>query len=135
MLNYAEAQNEAFGPDGSVYDAINRIRSRNGVEMPGLPSGLSKDGMREKIRHERRIELAFEEHRFYDVRRWMIAAETENEPAYGMDITKAGDGTFSYQRKVALQGRSFQERNFWLPIPRSEILASDNKLEQNPGYN
>lgn len=114
---------------------INRIRSRNGVNIPELTSRLSKDGMREKIRHERRIELAFEEHRFYDVRRWMIASETENEPAYGMDITKAGDGTFFYKRKVALQGRRFQERNLWLPIPRSEILASDNKLEQNPGYN
>jgi hypothetical protein len=135
LLNYAEAQNEAVGPDGSVYEAINSIRTRTGVDMPELPAGLSKDEMREKIRQERRIELAFEEHRFYDVRRWMIAMETENEPAYGIDIRRAEDGTFTYQPKIALQGRNFQERNYWLPIPRSEILASNNKLEQNPGYN
>lgn len=134
LLNYAEAQNEATGPDPSVYEAVNRIRSRNGVEMPPLPQGLSQDEMREAIRQERRIELAFEEHRFYDVRRWMIAMETENEPAYGIDITREEDGSFSYEVEVALEGRNFEERHYWLPIPREEILASDNQLEQNPGY-
>ncbi|WP_215223994.1 RagB/SusD family nutrient uptake outer membrane protein [Echinicola shivajiensis] len=135
LLNYAEAQNEAVGPDASVYDAVNAIRSRSGVEMPALPVGLSQDEMRERIRHERRIELAFEEHRFYDVRRWMIADEEENEPAYGINITKAADGTLTYERKIALEGKSFMDRHYWLPIPRSEILASDNQLDQNPGYN
>ena len=61
LLNYAEAQNEATGPDQTVYDAINQIRNRAG--MPGLKSGLSQSEMRERIRNERRIELAFEEHR------------------------------------------------------------------------
>lgn len=135
LLNYAEAQNEAVGPDASVYEAINTIRARPGVDMPPLPTGLSQAEMREHIRHERQIELAFEEHRFYDVRRWMIAPETENEPAYGITITKAEDGSLSYQRKIALEGRSFQEQHYWLPIPRSEIQASNNQLEQNPGYN
>ncbi|GAB3662096.1 RagB/SusD family nutrient uptake outer membrane protein [Echinicola sediminis] len=135
LLNYAEAQNEAAGPDASVYEAINEIRNRPGVEMPNLPAGLSQDEMRERIQHERRIELAFEEHRFYDVRRWMIAEQTENVPAYGIEITKANDGSLTYERKVALGGRSFAPRHYWLPIPRAEILASDNQLEQNPGYN
>lgn len=134
LLNYAEAQNEASGPDDSVYDAVNKIRSRNGVEMPPLPAGLSQDEMREAIRQERRIELAFEEHRFYDVRRWKIAMETENEPAYGINITKAEDGSLSYERKIALEGRSFEEQHYWLPIPRQEIQSSDGQLEQNPGY-
>ena len=134
LLNYAEAQNEAVGPDASVYEAINKIRARNGVEMPNLQPGLSQAAMREKIHHERRIELAFEEHRYYDVRRWGTAITTENEPAEGITITKIGDGSFSYKLKTALQGKSFSERNYWLPIPRSEILSSDNKLEQNPGY-
>ncbi|MBF9252851.1 RagB/SusD family nutrient uptake outer membrane protein [Pontibacter sp. 172403-2] len=131
LLNYAEAQNEAVGPDASVYEAINKIRER--VGMPDLPAGLSQAEMRERIRNERQIELAFEEHRFYDVRRWLIAEETENVPAYGIEITKDGDNLV-YTRKVALDGRHFEEKHYWLPIPRSEIQASGNKLEQNPGY-
>lgn len=132
LLNYAEAQNEAAGPDASVYDAINSIRTRAG--MPALPSGLSQSDMRERIRHERRIELAFEEHRFYDVRRWKIAEQTENATAQGISINKNSDGTFNYTVITALQGKAFQEKHYWLPIPRSEILASNNVLEQNPGY-
>lgn len=131
LLNYAEAQNEAAGPDESVYNAINLIRSRAG--MPNIESGLSQSDMREKIRHERRIELAFEEHRYYDVRRWMIADEVENQPALGMRITRT-DGDLNYSTFTALDGKNFKERNYWLPIPRSEILASDNQIEQNPGY-
>lgn len=131
LLNYAEAQNEASGPDATVYSAINEIRERAG--MPDLEEGLSQDEMRDKIWHERRIELAFEEHRFYDVRRWEIAMDTENEPAYGIEITKDGDN-LTYSKKVALEGRSFKTQHYWLPIPRSEIQSSGDKLEQNPNY-
>lgn len=134
LLNYAEAQNEAVGPDASVYDAINAIRGRQSVEMPVLPAGLSQDQMRERIHQERRIELAFEEHRYYDVRRWMTADEVENTPAYGIEIVKDSDGAYAYTRKVALNGKKFLTQNYWLPIPRAEILASNNQLEQNPGY-
>lgn len=133
LLNYAEAQNEAVGPDASVYSAINAVRQRPGVMMPVVPAGLTQAQMRDKIRNERRIELAFEEHRFYDVRRWKIAPQTENVPAYGIEIGKNGD-SFTYALKEALTGKSFAEKQYWLPIPRSEILASDNKLQQNPGY-
>lgn len=131
LLNYAEAQNEAVGPDASVYTAINAIRQRAG--MPALPTGLTQVQMRERIRNERRVELAFEEHRFYDVRRWKIAPQTENSPAYGIEITKTGTG-YAYKTKEALTGRSFTDKQYWLPIPRAEIQASNNKLEQNPGY-
>lgn len=132
LLNYAEAKNEASGPDQSVYDAVNSIRSR--VGMPSLPEGLDQIQMRDRIRHERRIELAFEEHRFYDVRRWKIAEQTENEAAQGISITKSESGTFTYDIITALNGKRFEEQHYWLPIPREEILASDNKLEQNPHY-
>jgi hypothetical protein len=131
LLNYAEAQNEAVGPDASVYEAINAIRER--ANMPELPAGLSQSEMRDAIRRERQVELAFEEHRFYDVRRWMIAMETENEPAYGINITKSGN-TLTYERKVALDGRKFEQKHYWLPIPRAEIQSSGNKLEQSPNY-
>ncbi|MFY7826234.1 MAG: RagB/SusD family nutrient uptake outer membrane protein [Flectobacillus sp.] len=133
LLNYAEAQNEAAGPDQSVYDAVNAIRRRTGVGMPALPTGLSQAQMRDAIRKERQIELAFEEHRYYDVRRWKIANVTENVPAYGIEVTKNGTG-FTYTRKEALSGRRFEDKHYFLPIPRAEILASGGKLTQNPGY-
>lgn len=133
LLNYAEAQNEAVGPDGSVYNAVNQVRQRQSVNMPALPLNLSQADMRTRIRNERRVELAFEEHRFYDVRRWKIANTTENVPAYGIDVTKTGN-TLTYARKVALTGRSFANKNYWLPIPRAEIQASNNKITQNEGY-
>lgn len=134
LLNYAEAQNEAVGPDASVYAAVNAIRQRTGVGMPALPTGLTQAQMRSRIQQERRIELAFEEHRFYDVRRWKIAPTTENVPAYGVEIGKNSSGAYTYSRKEALTGRSFTDKQYWLPIPRPEIQASNNKLEQNPGY-
>lgn len=141
LLNFAEAANEAYGADvvpaGSTLSArtaVNLVRSRPSVEMPGLVAGMNKDDMRLAIRRERQVELAFEEHRFYDVRRWMIANVTENVPAGGVTITKNANGTFTYTPSVALDGRKFETKHYWLPIPRAEILASGNQLDQNPFY-
>ncbi|WP_184543241.1 RagB/SusD family nutrient uptake outer membrane protein [Mucilaginibacter sp. FT3.2] len=135
LLNYAEAQNEAVGPDASVYQAINTIRQRASVNMPVL-AGLSQNDMRIAIRNERQVELAFEEHRFYDVRRWKIADQTENVPAYGVavGINAASPSGYSYSQKIALTGRAFLSQHYWLPIPLSEILTSNGQLKQNPGY-
>jgi len=132
LLNYAEAQNEALdAPDQSVYDAINAIRARNGVAMPPLPLGLNKDAMRDRIRHERMIELAFENHRFWDVRRWKIAPNVLTK-LYGMKITKSGS-TYAYQ-KFLVEDRMFDPaKNYLYPIPQSEI-NKDKALVQNPGY-
>ncbi|WP_449437615.1 RagB/SusD family nutrient uptake outer membrane protein [Pedobacter steynii] len=141
LLNFAEAANEAYGPDvvpaGSTFSArqaINMIRSRASVNMPDLATGMAQTDMRTAIRHERQIELAFEEHRFYDVRRWKIADVTENQPSRGVIITKNSDGTFTFTPKIALDGRKFETKHYWLPIPRAEILASGNQLQQNPNY-
>ncbi|SEO84446.1 RagB/SusD family nutrient uptake outer membrane protein [Niastella yeongjuensis] len=140
LLNFAEAANEAYGADAvpsgstlSARTALNQIRQRPGVGMPDLPAGLSQSQMRDAIRYERRVELAFEEHRFYDVRRWKIADVTENKPAGGIIVTKTGS-TFTYATKVALDGRHFESKHYWLPIPRTEIQASNNKIQQNSGY-
>src|SRR2546428_207835 len=73
LLMYAEAQNEAQGPNASVYDAVNKVRGRADVNMPSLPSGLSKDQMRQRIRNERRVEFALEGTRYFDLKRWHIA--------------------------------------------------------------
>ena len=90
LLNFAEAANEVGGPDAvpagstlSARTAINQVRSRTGVNMPAV-AAVSQSEMRTAIRNERRIELAFEEHRFYDVRRWKIAEDTESKPALGI---------------------------------------------------
>lgn len=141
LLNFAEASNEAYGPDVvptgatmSARSAVNLIRKRSSVDMPDLAPALSQDEMRTAIRYERRVELAFEEHRFYDVRRWKIANVTENKPAGGVTITKNGSGQFVYTPKTALDGRAFFNQQYWLPIPRAEIQASGNKIQQNTGY-
>lgn len=84
--------NEYTGPTSDVYSAINAIRSR--VGMPDLPSNLTQDQMREKIRHERRVELAYEDFRFFDIRRWRIAEDVCNEYIQGYDVTKGKDGGF-----------------------------------------
>jgi hypothetical protein len=138
LLNFAEASNEASGADivpaGSTLSArtaMNLVRARAG--MPALPAGLTQTTMRDAIRNERRVELAFEEHRFYDVRRWKIADVTENRPAQGINITKSGS-TLTFATKVALDGRAFATKHYWLPIPRAEIQASGNKIQQNTGY-
>ena len=77
-LMYAEAQNEAGAPDASVYQQVNEVRARPGVNMPSLPAGLSKEQMRDRIRHERRVEFAMEGLRYFDLRRWGTATQKLN---------------------------------------------------------
>lgn len=91
-LNLAEAENESNGPTADVYNAINTIRAR--VQMPGLPMGLTKEQMRVRIRRERRVELAIEEHRFWDVRRWKILDQTD-KIATGLRIRLLPDAAVS----------------------------------------
>ncbi len=131
LLMYAEAINET----GDVEEArtyVDQVRSRPGVNMPDLPTGLSQDQMREKIRHERHVELNLEESRFHDVRRWGIAVQESAGPVYGEKIIKNGDGTFTYGRQV-LYTASFDPKYKLLPIPQEEINKNTN-LVQNPGY-
>lgn len=117
LLNYAEAKNEAEStPGNDVYEAINEIRSRS--HQPDLPAGLTQAEMRERIKNERRIELLLEEHRFFDLRRWMMADKLR-EPIRGMTVSNNGDGTFTY-KVVEIEKRQFTEDNYYLPIPLSE---------------
>lgn len=139
LLNFAEAMNEAYGPEAtngysmSAKAAVDRIRRRTGVEMPILPPGLSQQEMRERIQNERRVELAFEEHRFFDVRRWKIAEETENLPIMAMQITRNSDGSFDYL-VVKAENRVFEEKMYLYPIPEMEVLKSGGALTQNTGW-
>lgn len=132
-LNYAEAVNEAEGP-AKAYTYINKIRARAGI--PDLATGLNKDEMREAIRRERRVELAFEGHRYFDVRRWGIAENTDNKPIHCMNImagTHLQDNAF-YER-VKCEDRVFDKsKHYWFPIPQSEIDITQRSLVQGPGW-
>ena len=130
-LNYAEAQ-YYLGNEEECRNAINTIRAREGVNMP--PITASGAELLEKLRHERRIELAFENHRYFDLRRWNIAEEYENKNAMGVKIEKDENGNLTYTEITVLE-RHFYPQHYWLPIPRSEIIKSNYTLEQNPYYN
>lgn len=132
LLNYAEALNEVLvEPDIEVYNALRAIRTRPGVNMPDLPAGLTKVQMRKRIRNERRIELAFEGQRFFDVRRWRIGAQVVPN-AYGTRATNNGDGTYTYTRFL-VENRIYQRYFDLFPIMQTE-LNRNTALEQNPGY-
>jgi len=131
LLNYAEAQNEAVGPDASVYDAMNQVRARAG--QPDLPAGLSQTAMRDRIRNERRVELCFEEHRFFDVRRWKLGSVYFKEPIRKVQIIKDGNGDLHYSYPI-WETRDFKEFQNFLPIPQNEI-DRNGKLIQNKDYN
>ncbi len=133
LLNYAEAQNEAAGPDGTVYDAINQLRKRAG--MPDLPAGLTKEEMRARIHNERAVELAFEDQRWYDIMRWKKGKELVAQTMYGMNVVRNSDGTFTYS-KIELPGsfqRVYEDHMHLYPIPRNEVQKS-KFIEQNPGW-
>ncbi|HLT42230.1 MAG TPA: RagB/SusD family nutrient uptake outer membrane protein [Sphingobacteriaceae bacterium] len=130
LLNYAEAENEASGPIGDVYNAINAVRFR--ANMPDLPLGLTKEEMRERIRRERRVEMAFEEKRFWDVRRWKILAETDRIST-GMGWTHHGGGVMTNERIVVAERRSWEDRFLIFPIPVLEMSRLP-RFYQNPGW-
>jgi hypothetical protein len=134
LLNYAEAQFQ-LGNEDVARQYINEVRSRASVNMPDVPETISGDALKKRIRNERRIELVFEGHRYFDIRRWKIASETETKNILGVSITKSDDGTKTYNFKKNLITRTWDDRLYLLPIPREEIDRSLNSLEQNPGYN
>lgn len=131
-LNYAEALNEydPGNPDVSKY--INFIRQRAGI--PDLMP-MNKEQIRERIHLERRIELAFERHRYFDARRWKIAEHTDGGDFFGMDVdsgTSLTDATFF--KRTVFEKRVFEApRHYLFPIPMSEIERNPN-LVQNVGW-
>ena len=121
----------------SVYSALKLIRKRAGIEegpdgMYGLKPHMSKEQMREAIQLERRLELAFEGFRFFDVRRWMIAEQTDNAMMHGMEITRESDGSKSW-RQFDVRKHVFRKGMYFWPIPYQETVKSPDLL-QNPFY-
>ena len=128
-LNYAEALNECdpTNPDIALY--LNKVRNR--ASLPNV-SALSQEQMRTVIQHERRVELAFEEHRSWDVRRWKIASSTLGIPLMGVQIERKPLGGYTYM-PVKVEQRVFQPKMYWYPIPQSEVLKL-KQWKQNNGW-
>ncbi|WP_373551915.1 RagB/SusD family nutrient uptake outer membrane protein [Haliscomenobacter sp.] len=130
-LNYAEALNEWSPGNSDIKTFYDRVRSRTGVAMPGLPTGLSQAEVREAIRNEKRVEFAFEDHRFWDVRRWMQGPTYFGTPLRGVDITRdATTGAFSYTPSTVEQ-RTFDPKMYLYPIPQNDLNISP-LIVQNP---
>jgi hypothetical protein len=131
-LNLAEALYHT-GDEAGARDAVNVIRDRAG--LPDISS--TGAALLEDIKHERRIELVFEEHRFYDVRRWKEGEKYFNSEVHGVDIYHWPDGRVTYKLgklKQSVSGvRSFSAKQYWMPILQGEI-DKNPKLIQNPLY-
>lgn len=139
LLDYAEAMNEAYGPDDnngypfSARQALNMVRNRPGVEMPPVLMG-DQVAMREAIKHERRVELAFENHRYWDLLRWKDAGTVLNQQIHGVSVSKDGTGQFVYTT-TNVENRVFEApKMYFYPFPQSEVIKSGGVLTQNPGW-
>ena len=129
LLNYAEAS-YFMGDEATARNYINMVRGRSSVNMPEVTE--SGEALFERLVNERRIELVFEEHRWFDLRRWKILEREANEDKTRMVIRKNPDGTKQYEVEFWKES-VFNEANYLLPIPQSEI-NKNALLEQNPGY-
>ena len=119
-LNYAEALNESNPGHPDILTYVNKTRGRSDVKM--IPIGdTDQDVLRKRIRNERRIELAFEDHRLWDARRWMIATDVLNADLTGVEIRKNENETFTY-KKINVEKRVFSPKMYFYPIPGSVIL-------------
>lgn len=140
-LYYAEALNEVkTSPDAEVYEYIDKVRERAGLDgvveswnaystIPDKPT--TKAGMREIIQKERLIELAFEGHRFWDLRRWMLSKSYLNAPVRGFDVQK--NEAVEYYHVLTLFNQGFTERDYFWPIYEDETVKNPN-LVQNIGW-
>ncbi|ANI89073.1 carbohydrate-binding protein SusD [Arachidicoccus ginsenosidimutans] len=132
LLTYAEAKIESNSIDQSVYDAINLIRQRRGVNMPAVQPGLSQSALRMLVRNERHVELAMEGLRLFDIRRWKIGEQVMNGNAYGI-LNNYNKSRGDYGSHVLVEKRSFVARDYLWAIPQNQIDLS-HKLTQNTGW-
>jgi len=141
LLNYAEAAAYAVGPDVLVGDmtmtargAVNVVRARAGIQA--FPSGLSQEDFIAKYRNERRIEFAFEGHRYFDVRRWKIMKEVDKFVT-GMKIIKNANNTLTYQRFRFDDRKVIDDKYYLFPldvIEANKCFSTTGLIWQNPGW-
>lgn len=137
LLNYAEAMVNAFHNPAytdaefpmSALEAVNMVRARKGVEMPAFPASISEADFLKRLKNERRVELAFEGHRFWDVRRWKELNKTAD--IYGVKIQNTASGdTYT---KFLYDTRKIEEKMYFYPISNVERYKNSN-LKQNKGW-
>jgi starch-binding outer membrane protein, SusD/RagB family len=135
-LYYAEAVNEAFGPNGSVpgsnftaVDAVNKVRERANMPPVHAKFTLNKELFRDRIWAERAVELAFENKRWYDIRRWYVAHLDKYKEMYELQFDK----NKTYFRRRLFHTRVFELRHYWLPFPTREVNLYST-WKQNPGW-
>lgn len=141
ILNYAEALNEYDNVANFTAIATELDKLRNRANLRPFDSAdktllRNQEELRSYIKRERRLELAFEEHRFWDLRRWKDAEIVLNKPVNGVRITKDNVGNYTYTVFEA-ETRIFEPKMYWYPIPRKEILKYRNAgktIIQNPGW-
>lgn len=137
LLSYAEAMVNAFGSgsytDGeftmSALEALNQVRAN--ASMPDVTAS-AKAELLECIRNEWRVEFAFEDHRFWDVRRWKLDPATTQTSIFGVQVVRNANGTKNYYRRL-VESRTWREAMYLYPIPQSELYKNTN-LVQNPGW-
>jgi hypothetical protein len=139
ILNFAEAAAEADQLTEAA-DAVNEIRRR--VGMPDLPAGLSKDELIRRIRNERRVELAMEENRYFDIRRWTQPGgdlSKTDKWITAMEIRRNNDGTYTYGRRTVrdTERKCYTNKFLWVPMPLAEanrLLSITGQNWQNAGW-
>jgi starch-binding outer membrane protein, SusD/RagB family len=135
-LFYAEAANEAYGPNGShpgasltAVQALNRVRNRAGVPDLHNKYTTSIEAFRERVWNERAVELAFEYKRWYDIRRWYVAHLPKHKLFYSLDFDK----DWTYFQKRLINTRTFDQKHYWLPFPTAQVNIYKD-WPQNPGW-
>jgi hypothetical protein len=132
LLIYAEASIEANNIDNSVYEAIDQVRERKGIDMPALPPGETQAELRTAVRYERRVEFPLEGLRLFDIRRWKIGATVMAGNAYGI-LNNYDPQRADYGSHVLVEHRSFDSIDALWPVPENEMQLNPN-LVQNPGW-
>ena len=136
LLNLAECAAEVGNKSDEVYTILKDIRKRAGITanadgLYGLKANMSQQELIDAVLYERRIELAFEEHRYWDIRRWRLAEQVYAQPIQGMYITKSQTST-TYVPQAVLNVQWDNKRYFY-PIPYSEVIKNKNMV-QNPNW-
>ncbi|MES2061933.1 MAG: RagB/SusD family nutrient uptake outer membrane protein [Bacteroidota bacterium] len=132
LLSYAEAANEFEGP-AKAYEYVEKIRMRAGLDPYKLPAGLTQEEMRKVIQNERRLELAFEGHRFWDVRRWKIAPQVLTQQMTGLEVQRNSAGEIQNLKRIDVRKHGFKPALYLWPLPTTEVAKSPLTY-QNPGY-
>lgn len=139
LLNYAEAMAQAYGPDElpsgytkTARQALMEVRNSASTSLPAV-TVTDKQEFIKAVKRERQVELAFEDHRYWDLLRWKDAETILNRPVQGVAVSKDSNGSYSYQ-VINVADRVFNSRNYLMPFSRSEVINSGGTLTQNEDY-